>query len=336
MDEAYWLPVIFAALMALAILLYVVLDGYDLGVGLLLPFAGEEEKDWMIASIGPFWDANETWLVLGIGLLLVAFPTANGVILGALYLPVAIMLIGLILRGVAFDFRVKAHADHKRWWNAAFAAGSLVTALAQGVMLGRFLTGFAPGALAWIFALLAGVGLAAAYALLGATWLIMKGEGRLQARACAWARRALVGAALGVAAVSLITPLVSQRIAAKWFTLPEFLLVLPLPVVTAALLLALWVGLPRLASRQAAGNDAWCWAPFVGTVGIFLLAFQGLAYSIFPEMVIGRMDIWQAAGHPQGLWVILIGALLVVPAILAYTVFVYRVFWGKTRALTYE
>lgn len=336
MDEHYWLPLVFAALMALAMLIYVILDGYDLGIGLLLPFADDDEKDAMIASIGPFWDANETWLVLGAGLLLVAFPVANGVILGALYLPVTVMLIGLILRGVAFDFRVKAHADHKRWWNAAFAAGSLVASLAQGVMLGRFLTGFAPGAAAWGFALLAGAGLAAGYALLGATWLVMKGEGRLQARAGAWGRRCLLGAALGVGAVALVTPLVSERIAAKWFALPEFLLLLPLPLATAALLGYLWVGLPRLARRQAAGNDAWCWAPFAAAVGVFLLAFQGLAYSIFPEMVIGRMDIWEAAGHPQGLWVILIGAVVVLPAILGYTVFVYRIFWGKTRALSYD
>ncbi|VEB44842.1 Cytochrome bd-II oxidase subunit 2 [Chromobacterium violaceum] len=151
MSEAYYLPAVFAGLMALAMLVYVVLDGFDLGVGILLPLASDEEKDLMIASIGPFWDANETWLVLGAGLLLVAFPMAHGIVFGALYLPVLVMLVGLILRGVAFDFRVKAQDPHKPWWNAAFAGGSLLAALAQGVMLGRYLTGFADTSTSWLF-----------------------------------------------------------------------------------------------------------------------------------------------------------------------------------------
>ncbi|NMG66030.1 cytochrome BD ubiquinol oxidase subunit II [Azoarcus indigens] len=336
MTPEYWLPVVFAGLMAIALLAYVILDGYDLGVGLLLPLGDEEEKDLMIASIGPFWDANETWLVLGIGLLLVAFPLANGIILGALYLPVAAMLAGLILRGVAFDFRVKAQDSHKPWWNATFAAGSLIAALAQGVMLGRFLTGFAPGAAAWAFAALVAIGLTAGYALLGAGWLVMKSEGRLQARALAWARPAVWGAALGVAAVSVATPLVSERIAAKWFELPEFFLLLPVPAATVVLFAVLVVSLPRLARRQAAGNDNGCWLPFAAAIGIFLLAFHGLAYSVFPQIVIDQLDIWQAAAHPQGLKVILAGALVVLPAIFAYTAFAYRVFWGKTRELSYQ
>ncbi|MCW3478364.1 cytochrome d ubiquinol oxidase subunit II [Neisseriaceae bacterium JH1-16] len=336
MTAAYWLPVIFAGLMALAILIYVILDGYDLGVGVLLPFAEEDDKDMMIASIGPFWDANETWLVLGVGLLLTAFPMAHGVILGALYLPVALMLLGLILRGVAFDFRVKAHADHKPWWNAAFAAGSLLASLSQGVMLGRYLTGFEPGAAAWGFSLLTGVGLTAAYALLGAGWLIMKTEGRLQARAIGWARHSVAGAALAVVAVSVITPLVSQRIAEKWFVLPDFLLLLPLPLISLALFVTLAMALPRLARRQAAGNDSFCWLPFACTVGIVVLAFWGLAYSVFPQLVIDQLDIWQAASSPEALKVILAGAAVVLPTILGYTVFAYRVFWGKAHALTYQ
>jgi len=336
MTAAYWLPVIFAGLMALAMLIYVILDGYDLGVGVLLPFAGEDEKDMMIASIGPFWDANETWLVLGVGLLLTAFPMAHGVILGALYLPVALMLLGLILRGVAFDFRVKAHADHKPWWNAAFAAGSLLASLSQGVMLGRYLTGFAPGLEAWGFALLTGVGLTAAYTLLGAGWLVMKTEGRLQARAIGWARHSVTGAALAVIAVSVITPLVSQRIADKWFVLPDFLLLLPLPLISLALFITLAMALPRLARRQAAGNDNFCWLPFACTVGIVVLAFWGLAYSVFPQLVIDQLDIWQAASSPEALKVILAGAAVVLPTILGYTVFAYRVFWGKAHELTYQ
>jgi cytochrome d ubiquinol oxidase subunit II len=332
----YWLPVVFAGLMALAMLIYVVLDGYDLGVGVLLLFASDEQKDIMISSIGPFWDANETWLVLGVGILLTAFPVAHGVILGALYFPVALMLLGLILRGVAFDFRVKAHADHKHGWNIAFAAGSLLAAVAQGMMLGRYLTGFAPGVAAWGFALLAGVSLAAAYALLGACWLIMKTEGPLQLRATNWARHCLSGAGLAVLAVSVVTPLVSQRIAAKWFVLPDFFLLLPLPMVSLALFVTLAMALPRLARRQAAGNDNFCWLPFACVVGIVLLAFWGLAYSVFPQLVIDQLDIWQAASSPEALKVILAGAAVVLPTILGYTAYSYRVFWGKAHALTYE
>lgn len=336
MDEAWWLPVIFAGLMALSLLIYVVLDGYDLGVGILLPLAQDgADQDRMVASIGPFWDANETWLVLGAGLLLVAFPVANGIILGALYMPVVLMLVGLILRGVAFDFRVKAQDRHKALWNHAFAAGSWLASLSQGVMLGRFLTGFEPGWMAWGFALLVGLGLAAAYALLGASWLIMKSESGLQQDAGRWAQRSLIGAVLCVAAVSVVTPLVSASIAEKWFSLPEFLLLLPLPLVTAVLFVLLFFGVPRLMKQQQGGNDRYCWLPFAATVGIFLLSFHGLAYSVFPDVIIDEMTIWEAAGPAQGLWVILIGAVVVLPAILGYTVFAYRVFWGKTRDLSY-
>nr|WP_294864439.1 cytochrome d ubiquinol oxidase subunit II [uncultured Pseudogulbenkiania sp.] len=336
MNAELWLPVVFAGLMAISLLAYVILDGYDLGVGILLPLGAKAERDTMIASIGPFWDANETWLVLGVGLLLVAFPLAHGIILGELYLPVALMLLGLILRGVAFDFRVKARDPHQPWWNAAFAAGSLLAALSQGVMLGRYLTGFAPGAAAWGFALLAGVGLAAAYALLGAGWLIMKTRGALQARAISWARRALYGTGLAVLAVSIATPLASAHIAAKWFVLPDFLLLLPLPLGSLALFVLLALSLPRLARRQAAGNDTLCWLPFAATVGIVLLSFWGLAYSVFPDIVIGRLTIWQAASSPEALSVILWGAAVVLPTIVGYTVYAYRVFWGKAEGLSYS
>ncbi|KUM03640.1 cytochrome d ubiquinol oxidase subunit II [Chromobacterium subtsugae] len=336
MNEAYFLPAIFAGLMALSMLVYVVLDGFDLGVGILLPLADDEEKDLMIASIGPFWDANETWLVLGAGLLLVAFPLAHGVVFGALYLPVLAMLVGLILRGVAFDFRVKAQDPHKPWWNAAFAGGSLLAALAQGVMLGRYLTGFADSSTSWLFSLVVGVGLALAYALLGACWLVMKTHGTLQAKAIRWAQLSLYGAGAAVAAVSLVTPLANPAIAAKWFALPQFLLLLPLPLGSLALFGLLMLSLPRLARRQAAGNDAFCWLPFAASVGIVLLSFWGLAYSVFPEVVLGQMTIWQAAADPEALWVILWGAIVVLPCIIGYTAFAYRVFWGKADKLSYQ
>ena len=198
-----WLPVVFTGLMGLSMLLYVVLDGYDLGVGMLLRQADDAQKDTMIASIGPFWDANETWLVLGVGLLLVAFPMAHGAILGALYLPVTFMLIGLILRGVAFDFRVKVHAQHKPMWNVAFYAGSLLAALSQGFMLGLYITGLKYNLIGVVFGMVIALCLVAGYMLLGAGWLIIKTEGELRARAIAWAQRSLWFTGLGIVAAVL-------------------------------------------------------------------------------------------------------------------------------------
>jgi cytochrome d ubiquinol oxidase subunit II len=342
MNEAHWLPVIFMGLMGLAMLIYVVLDGYDLGVGIL--FSGtDEDRDRMVASIGPFWDANETWLVLGIGILLTAFPKAHGEVLTALYLPVAAMLAGLILRGVAFDFRVKAQAHHKAWWNRAFRGGSLLASLSQGWMLGAWITGFRSDALGLGFAAAIALGLPAGYALLGACWLVLKTEGALQQRAIKWARMCLWLTALGVVAVSAATPLVSARIFDKWFTLPNLLLLAPIPLVTAALFVLADVFLRRLARDAGIGDAAalarwpcWHWAPFACAAGIFVLAFCGLAYSMFPYLVVDRMDIWQAASAPQALKVILAGAVVVLPAILAYTAYSYWVFRGKARDLAYD
>jgi cytochrome d ubiquinol oxidase subunit II len=334
-QPAGWLPVVFMALMGLAMLAYVILDGYDLGVGMLLELADEEQQDMMIASIGPFWDANETWLVLGIGILLTAFPLAHGVILTNLYLPVALMLAGLILRGVAFDFRAKAPTHHKTWWNRAFFGGSLLTAFSQGLMLGLYITGFRNDRWSILFAILSAFGLIAAYILLGSAWLIMKTEGDLQKRAQHWARRSLWGSAVGVAAVSIATPMVSQRIFEKWFSLPEFILLAPIPVITFGLFLMIEMLLARMPTLQLQGNDRWCWVPFVGTAGIFVLCFNGLAYSLFPYLIVDRITIWQSASAPESLMFILVGAAIVLPCIVGYTIFAYRVFWGKARHLSY-
>lgn len=330
-----WLPLVFMALMGVAMLAYVVLDGYDLGVGILLRRATDSEKDLMIASIGPFWDANETWLVLGIGILLVAFPLAHGVILTSLYLPVAVMLLGLILRGVAFDFRAKARAHHKPLWDRAFYAGSLIASLAQGTMLGFTVVGFEYTVATAGFALLIGLGLAAGYALLGATWLIIKSEGALQLKAVRWARASLWLTALGIAGVSIATPMVSARIYDKWFSLSVLPLLLPIPLATALLFFIVERSLRRLPKRIAEGNEYGAWIPFAATIGIFCLAFYGLAYSLFPYLVMDRITIWQAAAAPESLMFILVGTAIVLPAILGYTAYAYRVFWGKTRALTY-
>ena len=226
------LPIIFTVLMGAAILAYVVLDGYDLGVGMLMPAASRDEQNRMVASIGPFWDANETWLVLGIGLLLVAFPVAHGEILGALYLPVAAMLVGLMLRGVAFEFRIKAEGWHRELWNWLFWAGSTLASLAQGFMLGRYITGFAPGFGYWLFALVVAGGVCGGYVLLGATWLVHRTDGPLQAKAMAWARWGLLWVALGIGLVSLATPLASETVREKWFDFPRTLGLMVLPLGT--------------------------------------------------------------------------------------------------------
>lgn len=334
-QSSNWLPVVFMALMGVAMLAYVILDGYDLGVGILLRRANDADKDMMIASIGPFWDANETWLVLGVGILLVAFPLAHGIILTALYLPVALMLLGLILRGVSFDFRVKARAAHKPLWNTAFYAGSLIAALAQGAMLGLYITGFAHSLWSWAFAMITGLCLVAGYALLGSTWLIIKCEGTIQQQSVHWARGSLWLTAIGISAISIATPLVSARIFAKWFSLPEFFLLLPIPIATISLVLVIDRALRRLPKRLAEGNEYGAWVPFAATVGIFVLAFYGLAYSLFPYLVMDRITIWQAASAPESLMIVLVGAIIVLPTIIGYTVYAYRVFWGKARELTY-
>ena len=334
MSDFTWataMPLIFMAIMGLSLMTYVVLDGYDLGVGILLPFATDAEKDVMVSSIGPFWDANETWLVLGIGVLLIAFPKAHGLVLSALYLPVTIMLMGLALRGVSFDFRVKARDKHKHHWNRMFALGSLITAMAQGWMLGSYLTGFSNSG--WSLAFSAGIMLVfpTAYTMLGAGWLIMKTEGELQRKSVAWARAALWPMGLTLVAISLATPLVSQTVFEKWFTLPELFALLPIPLACGAAFFSAYLALHRPRIVEA----GYGWIVFAATVLIFLLAFLGLAYSIYPYVVLDQLTIWDAASSTEALAVILIGVAITLPVIIIYTIFMYRVFWGKATTLSY-
>jgi cytochrome bd ubiquinol oxidase subunit II len=298
-DPKVWLPIVFAGLMGLSILVYVVLDGFDLGVGILFPTADQAEKDRMIASIGPFWDANETWLVLAIGLLLVAFPIAHGQILTALYLPVAIMLTGLIMRGVAFEFRAKAEPSWKVTWDNVFFYGSLITALSQGYMLGLYVMGLERTWATMAFSLVTAIGVTAGYALMGATWLIIKTDGELQR---------------------------------KWFSFPEILLLAPLPLMSGALTLALWISLRHLPQP----DDRYAWVPFACAAGILVLAFAGLAYSFYPYIVPDKMTIYEAASSPESLKIILVGTLFVLPVILGYSALSYYVFRGKAVDLRYD
>jgi cytochrome bd ubiquinol oxidase subunit II len=326
------LPLVFAALMGLAMLMYVVLDGYDLGVGMLMPAADSREQELMVASIGPFWDANETWLVLGVGILLVAFPAAHGIVLGALYLPVAVMLVGLMLRGAAFEFRMKAEGWHRELWNWLFWFGSFVASFAQGFMLGRYITGFHSGFGYLLFAMLVGASLCGGYVLLGAAWLVLKTQGVLQRKALAWARWGLAWVALGVSLVSLATPLVSESVRVKWFDFPSTLALMLLPLATLAAGWRVWASTGRLKRGEPQGE----WVPFAAAVAIFALAFAGLAYSLFPFVVMDRMTIWEAAAHPSALRFMLVGVVIVLPFLVGYTAFAYRVFRGKARSGLYE
>ena len=332
LPEGAWLPITFAALMALSMLLYAMLDGFDLGVGVLLRRTEDEaERDRMIASIGPFWDANETWLVLGVGLLLVAFPAAHGLILTALYLPVALMLAALILRGVAFEFRAKAPATQKPRWDMGFQAGSVLAAFSQGWMLGSYILGFAEGWGALLFSLLVGLIVVAGYTLIGACWLVWRTEGALQARAAAWARGALYATWGGVLVISAATPLASPRIFERWFDFPQVLGLAPIPLATGALFLLLHIFLRRFPRADHTLD----WVPFAACCAIFALCFQGLAYSFWPYVVPERLTIFEAASAPESLLIILVGAGFVLPVIGLYTVIIWRVFGGKARELKY-
>jgi len=324
------LPLIWAGVIGVAVAMYVILDGFDLGLGILFPFArSDRDRDQMLASIAPFWDGNETWLVLGGGGLLAAFPKAYAAIMPALYLPVIVMLLGLVFRGVTFEFR--GIARRKGRWNFAFAAGSTVAAFAQGVILGGLIQGirvengqFAGGPLDWAtpFALLCGLGVVAGYALLGATWLVMKVEGELADHARAQAKMLLAAVLVFMAIVSLWTPLAVPRIFERWFSMPNILYLWPVPIVTALTALAAWRWLDQRPGAR----------PFVAAIVLFLLGYLGLAISTFPYLVPPTLTIWDAAAGPASQAFLLIGTLILLPIILGYTAMVYWIFRGRVRA----
>jgi cytochrome bd ubiquinol oxidase subunit II len=326
-----WLPVIWTGLLGVAVALYVVLDGFDLGLGILFPaYRAEEDRDVLMNSVAPFWDGNETWLVLGGGGLFVAFPMAYGIIMSGLYLPVTIMLLALVFRGVAFEFRWVAKPRHG-FWDAAFIGGSTVAAFMQGVILGGLIDGivvkdgaFAGGILDWLkpFPLFIGVATVAGYALLGATWLILKTEGAVAEKARAMARMLLPVVLLAMAVVSLWTPFAVPRIWERWFSYPNIIYLAPIPLLTAAASYLCWRGLERR-------DDV---LPFVSAVTLFLLGFVGLAVSNMPYLVPPSVTLWQAAAHPSSQAFMLVGTLVLLPVVLGYTVFVYWTFRGKMRA----
>jgi cytochrome d ubiquinol oxidase subunit II len=324
---------IWTVILAVAVFMYVLLDGFDLGVGILFPFAPDDRgRDLMMASVAPVWDGNETWLVLGGIALFAAFPLAFVIILPAVYFPILAMLLGLIFRGVAFEFRLTARTSKARW-DEAFFWGSLVATFAQGCVLGKFVQGFAVEgrqyagtSYDWLhpFVLGVGAGLVFGYALLGATWLVMKTEGELQEWARGRARLCLVGVLAFIAMVSLWTPFLDSRIAARWFSWPNVALLAPVPIVTAAIAWGLWTALRR-------GRDV---APFVAAMGLFAMCYLGLGISLFPYIVPPSITLWDAAAAPQSQAFLLIGTLFLLPVILMYTGWSYWVFRGKVRADT--
>jgi len=327
-----WLPYVFAFLIGLAMLVYAVLDGYDLGVGILAGSVAEEERDRMIASIGPFWDANETWLVLGVGLLLVAFPAAHGIVLTGLYLPVTLMILALVFRGVAFDFRKKVPPARKPLWDRAFFISSVVVALTQGYMLGRFMVGFQTGLASQLFALFFGLLVVAGYVLMGAAWLILKADGPLQAKAIRWARRAVWLMVAGAILSSLSATAVDTRIYERMYSFPELSLLIALPLVSVAFTLILHFLLGVLPLP----GDRLAWMPLAIAACIFVLGFTGMVYSFYPYIIPGRLLIVEASAAPGSLWIILIGTLVVLPFLAGYTALAYWIFRGKATDLSYD
>lgn len=325
------LALVWMVLLAVAVLAYVLLDGFDLGVGILFPVLGDEQDRTMaMNSVAPVWDGNETWLVLGGGGLLAVFPLAYAIIMPALYAPIVAMLVGLILRGVAFEFRGAARRRPYRW-DRAFFAGSLLAAMAQGITLGALVQGipvegreYAGGWWDWLtpFSVVTGLALAAGYSLLGACWLVLKTEGELQRRARELARRFAIATLAGIVVFSAWTPFLQEGYVAKWFAWPAILYTAPVPLLVAACGAMLLITLAR-------GHDA---APFLCAAGLFVLSFIGLMISFWPYVVPNSVTFHEAAAPDASLAFLLVGALVLLPLILAYTVGVYRVFRGKVRA----
>jgi len=322
---------IWTAILAAAVFFYVALDGFDLGVGMLYNFALDRDaRDRIMNSIAPIWDGNETWLILGSLGLLAAFPVAFAIIIPAVYFPILLMLLALIFRGLAFEFRYR-DAEHRTFWDHGFAAGSALAAFAQGVVLGSFIQGFHVEGRQFVgssfdcftpFSIFTGIALMFGYALLGAGWLVIKTEGALQDWARALGRRCLIGTALAIAIVSLWTPLVDPGIAARWFSWPHIALLSPVPLIAAALVWYAWHSL---------SNDSE-YAPFIAALGLFVMSYLGIAISLWPMIVPGHFTLYEAAASPSTQAFLLIGTLFLLPIILPYSAWSYWVFRGKVRA----
>ena len=324
------LAFVWALLIAFAVLAYVVLDGFDLGVGILFPWIRDaSDRDVAVNTIAPVWDGNETWLILGGGGLFAAFPLAYAVVMPALYAPIIAMLLSLVFRGVAFEFRFKTERN-QRYWDFGFVVGSTLAAFCQGIVLGAFIQGiavegreYAGGWFDWLtpFSVFTGLALVAGYGLLGAGWLILKTEGELQARIFHLARPLAIAVVVAIAVVSIWTPFLDPEIVDRWFTWPNIAYVSPVPLLTAGLVMVLWRGIERRRETRV----------FPAALGLFALSFAGLAISTFPYVVPRSLTIWRAAAPPESLGFLLVGALILLPIILGYTGYAYWVFRGKVK-----
>jgi cytochrome d ubiquinol oxidase subunit II len=325
------LALVWTAILALAVLMYVVMDGFDLGIGILFPaLRNKDHRETMLNSIAPVWDGNETWLVMGGGGLLAVFPLAYSILLTAFYAPLIAMLLALVFRGVSFEFRFRDER-HKRYWDWAFSAGSILATFCQGIVLGAFIQGiavdgrnYAGGWYDWLtpFSIFTGLALIAGYALLGATWLIMKTEGELRDASRDIARPLLWVVVGAIAVVSLWTPFLNEVIAARWFSWPNIAFLSPVPILVTLVSL----GIDRALAKK---KDS---APFILSLILFVLSFLGLGISLFPLVVPPHIDIWQAAAPEASLRFLLVGAAVLLPLTLGYTVYVYWVFRGKTAS----
>ena len=330
MTAAIDIPVIWAFIIAFAVFVYIVMDGFDLGLGMLFPFFPQKaDRDVIMNSVAPVWDGNETWLVLGGGGLMAAFPLAYAVLMPAIYTPIIAMLLGLVFRGVAFEFRWRSQRE-RNLWDIAFFGGSLVAALAQGIALGAVLQGvhvegrhYAGGWWDWLtpFSLLTGVAVVIGYGLLGATWLVMKTEGELREEAYRLSWWLLFAMLAAIGAVSLATPFLAIQYAQRWFTWPNMILTAPVPIAVAAVTVLL---LRSLANRQD-------YRPFILSLALFALSYAGLGISMYPYIVPQSITIWQAASPENSQVFMLFGVAILIPLILGYTVWAYYVFRGKVK-----
>ncbi|WP_424629065.1 cytochrome d ubiquinol oxidase subunit II [Bradyrhizobium sp. SYSU BS000235] len=325
------MPLVWAFIIAFAVFMYIVMDGFDLGLGMLFPmFPKKADRDVMMNTVAPVWDGNETWLVLGGGGLFAAFPLAYGVLMPAIYTPIIAMLIGLIFRGVAFEFRWRTQSERNRW-DVAFAGGSFLAALSQGVALGAILQGihvagrsYAGGWWDWLtpFSILTGLSVVAGYGLLGATWLVMKTTGELREHAYRLTWWLLVATLVAIVAVSLATPFLQADYWRRWFQWPNIIFTAPIPIAVIVVTLLL---LKSVANKQD-------YRPFFLTLTLFALSYAGLGVSMFPYIVPQSITIWEAAAPDTSLNFMIVGVAILVPIILIYTAWAYWVFRGKVHA----
>lgn len=325
------LPLIWLLIIGFAVMMYVIADGFDLGIGILFPFIKDRSRrDTMVNTVAPVWDGNETWLVLGGAGLMAAFPKAYAILLSAFYVPAILMLVGLIWRGVSFEFRFKADEAHKPFWDKAFMVGSFVATFFQGVILGAFIEGVpvvdgnsAHGLMDWLtpFAIFTGVGVVVGYALLGVTWLVLKTEGELQRQMVRVTKPITLAVLAAIVIASIWTPLANEAIASRWFSRPDFWFFMPVPILV---LLATYAILRTVRNDPHAGPFAW-------SLVLVFLAYSGFVISIWPNIVPPSLSIWEAAAPPESLGFTLVGALLIIPMIVGYSAWAYYVFRGKVK-----